>query len=309
MNYTDEQLLRETQLLVARQAHLLNSMMGDFAAKAALDAADDTKVNEWPHPDELVMVPDLPVWGMIRRVEGYARNEHQPPESGDLERLREIVQAIFNPTFVDALIAERESEHRPNGPAGAFDLAAGASEQAIGHLFCGILAHLVESASIRAKIDQGAPLTVQELVAVSGVKESTIVTNIHRGNIVSFEDGNRRYVRPAEVMPWLLMQGYVQTRHAPRVERGVISEADRYFLVPVAGDGTPFAPSQKRDGAYWIVLDNEKRPYLNYDEALAALCSSDVPRWVSNFGQVLVGLRFGRIKVSVNADPDAKSLE
>jgi hypothetical protein len=309
MNYTDEQLLRETQLLVARQAKLLNSMAGDFAAKAALDAVDDPKVGEWPHPDELVMVPDLPIWGMIRRVESYVRKEHERPDPGDLESLQEIVQAIFNRTFLDALLAERESDLRPHGPAGTFDTQAGAGEQAFGHLYCGILAHLVESASIRAKIDQAAPLTIQELSTISGVKESTIVTNIHRGNIPSFEDGNRRYVRPAEVMSWLLAQGYVQTRQTPRVDHEAVSKVWRYVLVPVAGDGTPFAPSQKRDGAYWIVSDNERHPYVNYDEALAALCSSEVPRWVSDSGQILVGLRFGRIKVSVDSEPETRGLE
>jgi len=301
MNYTDEQLLRETQLLVARQAHILNSMMGDLAAKAALEATEDDKVGEWPHPDELVMVPDLPVWGMIRRVERYVRNEHVPPEPGDLERLQEIVLAIFNRPFIDTLITERENQLRPNGPAGAFDLASGAGEQAFGHLYFGILEHLVENAVIRAKIDQGAPLTVQELSTISGVKESTIVTNIHRGNIPSFEDGNRRYVRSAEVATWLVAQGYVPTRHAPRIDYGAVSEDSKYFLVPVAGDGTPFSPSQKRDGAYWIVMEHQRRPYVHYNEALSALCSSDVPRWVSDGGQVLVGLRFGRIKVPVDA--------
>jgi len=295
MKYTDEQLFRETQLLLARQSHLINMSVGDEAAKLALQA--DSRVGDWPHPDELVMVPDLPIWELVRSVEAYVREAIELSARADLQHLNAIVRATFNDAYVRELIAERESDHRANGPAGAFESENGAGEQALGHLYSGILVHLVDLAFIRQKIDGDAPLTVQELSVVSGIKESTVVTNIHRGNLESFEEGSRRFLRPSAILKWLIASGYMPTREKTEWSASRQREDFEYAIVPMAGDGTPFDPSQMHSGAYLVVEGDQQHTHRDYREALAHLCSIDVPRWVSCGGQVLVGSRFGRIKI------------
>lgn len=301
LTYTADQLFRETQLLATELALLADYIVGEGAGLRALGVDQDSDFGQSLHPDMLHEVGGMAVWQHISRVERYVQaQEWHESVPTDTHSLGLIVERTFSP----AVIAEYEVE-KAEGDAddvsGAF--AAGAGDVPMGFFHRGILANLVALACARLKVDQGERLTMADIALLLGVKEPTVVTNAHRKNFASVEDGNRRYAEPAEALPWMIKQGYVPTR-VPAAEVATpsasMSSGDDLLFVPVARDGTWFSPGCRSGGRYTIGAKGEEVKFTNYFDALEALVKMPTPRWRranadGNRGIVL-GIRFDRIR-------------
>lgn len=122
-----------------------------------------------------------------------------------------------------------------------------------GYFHRGILADLAVRAAARLKVDQGERLTMAEIALLLDVREPTVITNAHRKNFPTVEDENRRYAEPAEVLPWMLKQGYVPTKGLPGASESAhkaepADAIDDLVFVPVARDGTWFGPDCRASG-------------------------------------------------------------
>lgn len=305
LSYTSDQLFRETQLLATELALLADYIVGEGAGLRALGVAQDSDFGQSLHPDMLHEVGGMAVWQHISRLERYVQaQEWHESVPTDTHSLGLIVERTFSP----AVIAEYEVEKVEADPVdipGAFESGAGVVP--VGFFHRGILADLVALARARLKVDQGERLTMADIALLLGVKEPTVVTNAHRKNFASVEDGNRRYAEPAEALPWMIKQGYVPTR-VPEAEVATPStpmssraeSGDDLLFVPVARDGAWFSPGCRSGGRYTIGAKGEEVKFTNYFDALEALVRMPTPRWRranadGNRG-IVSGIRFDRIR-------------
>jgi hypothetical protein len=303
--YTADQLIRETQLLATELALLVDYTVGEGAGIRALDLDPTGDFAKSRHPDDLGEVRGMAVWQYISRVERYVQHqEWHEAVPADTHSLGLIVERTFSP----AVIAEYEAE-RADADAddiqGAFE--EGAGDVPVGFFHRGILADLVALARARLKVDQGERLTMADIAMLLDVKEPTVVTNAHRKNFASIEDGNRRYAEPADALPWMIKQGYLPTRRSSAEAAPAAAEApadaradDDLLFVPVARDGTWFSPECRSGGRYTIGAKGEEQKFTDYFEALAALVKMPTPRWrranaEGNRG-IVSGVRFDRIR-------------
>lgn len=302
--YTADQLFRETQLLATELALLVDYAVGEGAGvrALALDPAGDFAHSR--HPDDLDEVRGMAVWQHIRRVEDYVQHqEWHEAVPADTHSLGLIVER----TFSTAVIAEYEAE-RADADAdaipGAFE--EGAGDVPVGFFHRGILADLVALARARLKVDEGERLTMADIALLLDVKEPTVVTNAHRKNFASVEDGNRRYAEPADALPWMIKQGYLPTRRSSGEAAPAAAEApadakagDDLLFVPVARDGTWFSPECRSGGRYTVGAKGEEVKFTDYFEALAALVKMPTPRWrrpnANGIPGIVAGVRFDRV--------------
>ena len=304
LTYTSDQLFRETQLLATELALLADYIVGEGAGLRALGLDQDSDFGQSLHPDMLHEVGGMAVWQHISRVERYAQEqEWHDAIPADTKALGLIVERTFSP----AVIAEYETEQAEGNAddiAGAFEASEG--DVPIGFFYRGILADLVARTRARLKVDQGERLTMADIALLLDVKEATVVTNAHRKNFASVEDGNRRYAEPADALPWMVKQGYVPTRlpsaaaPTPESTHSGAKEADDLMFVPVARDGTWFSPECRSGGRYTIGAKGEEVKFTDYFEALDTLVKMPTPRWrranaESNHG-IVSGVRFDRIR-------------
>lgn len=284
LTYTSDQLFRETQLLATELALLADYIVGEGAGLRALGLDQDSDFGQSLHPDMLHEVGGMSVWEHISRVERYVQNqEWHDAVPADTRALGLIVERTFSP----AVIAEYEIEQAEGDPddiPGAFE--AGAGDVPIGFFHRGILADLVARARARLKVDEGERLTMADIALLLDVKEPTVVTNAHRKNFASIEDGNRRYAEPADALLWMIKQGYLPTRRssgdAPAKTASPPTAAtagDDLLFVPVAQDGTWFSPECRSGGRYTIGAKGEEVKFTDYFEALEALVKMPTPRW------------------------------
>ncbi len=301
LTYTSDQLFRETQLLATELALLADYIVGEGAGLRALGLDQDSDFGQSLHPDMLHEIGGMAVWQRINRVERYVQDqEWHESLPADIHSLGLIVERTFSP----AVIAEYEVEKAEGDPDDiprAFE--AGAGDVPVGFFHRGILADLVALARARLKVDQGERLTMADIALLLAVKEPTVVTNAHRKNFVSVEDGNRRYAEPADVLPWMTKQGYAPT-HMPTaaavVEAKRPDTVDDLVFVPVARDGTWFGPDCRSAGRYTIGVKGEEVKFTDYFEALETLVKMPTPRWrranaEGNRG-IVSGVRFDLIR-------------
>ena len=298
--YTADQLFRETQLLATELALLADLIVGEGAGIRALNLKPGADFAQSRHPDDLGELRGMAAWQHIGRVERYVQSqEWQASVPFDTRALGLIVERTFSP----AVIAEYELEQAERSDAdvpGAFE--EGAGDLPLGFFHRGILADLVALARARLKVDQGDRLTMAEIALLLDVKEPTVVTNAHRKNFTSVEDGNRRYAEPADALPWMVKQGYVPTRlPVAEVASTPSKVSDDFLFVPVARDGTWFGPDCRDGGRYTIGAKGEEVKFTDYFEALEALVKMPTPHWRrpnNNNGKpgIVTWVRFDRIR-------------
>jgi len=278
--------------------------VGEGAGLRALGLDQDSDFGQSLHPDMLQEVSGMAVWQHIRRVEDYVQHqEWHEAVPADTHSLGLIVERTFTPAVIAEYEAERADADADAIP-GAFEEDAG--DVPVGFFHRGILADLVALARARLKVDEGERLTMADIALLLDVKEPTVVTNAHRKNFASIEDGNRRYAEPADALPWMIKQGYLPTRRsngdvAPEAAStpAEATAGDDLLFVPVARDGTWFSPECRSGGRYTVGAKGEEVKFTDYFEALAALVKMPTPRWrrpnANGIPGIVAGVRFDRV--------------
>lgn len=308
MNHTNEQLTREAQLLVAELSLLADFVIGEGAGNRALGIDADSDFAQSHHPDMLVEITGMAIWDHVTRIEDYVRDQQwHAALPSDVPALQLIVERTFSPAVVAGYELER-AEWGDEPVADAGETSAG--DVPFGCFHLGIMANLAALASARLKMDQDQRLTMADIALLLDVREPTVVTNAHRKNFVSIEEGNRRYAEPAEVLPWMVKQGYIptqmpdetgETQQEGSSPTDELIEADMVF-VPVARDGTWFSPACRSGGRYTIGAKGEEVKYADYFSALDNLVKMRTPRWrrpnVNGKPGIVTWVRFDRVRRS-----------
>ena len=302
-HYTADQLTREAQLLVTELALLADFVIGDDAGLRALGLEADSDFAQTRHPDDLGEITSMALFEHVTRVERYVRDQEWAREiASDVSALQLVVERTFSP----AVLHGYEMERQAHGEMEVLDAhEIGAGDVPFGYFHRGILADLAARAAARLKVDQGERLTMAEIALLLDVREPTVITNAHRKNFPTVEDENRRYAEPAEVLPWMLKQGYVPTKGLPgalgsthKVEPA--DAIDDLVFVPVARDGTWFGPDCRASGRFTIGAKGAEEKYSDYFTALEALVRMHTPRWhrpnANGIPGFVTGVRFDRMR-------------
>ena len=292
-NYTADQLTREAQLLVTELALLADFVIGDDAGLRALGLEADSDFAQSRHPDDLGEITSMALFEHVTRVERYVRDQEWAREiASDVSALQLAVERTFSP----AVLHGYEMERQAHGEMEVLD-AHGYHR--------GILADLATRAAARLKVDQGERLTMAEIALLLDVREPTVITNAHRKNFPTVEDENRRYAEPAEVLPWMLKQGYVPTKGLPGASGSThkaepADAIDDFVFVPVARDGTWFGPDCRASGRFTIGAKGAEEKYSDYFAALEALVRMHPPRWrrpnANGIPGIVTGIHFDRVR-------------
>lgn len=303
LTYTADQFTRETQLLVSELALLADLIVGEDAGIRAIGVGGDNDFAQSRHPDDLNEVREMEIWTHVSRIERYVRDqEWHESIAAHIKALGIIVERTFSPAVLEEYELERAELVDILEP-----MAVGAGDVPLGFFHRGILADLVALAAARQRMDRGERLTMADIALLLDVREPTVVTNAHRKNFVSIEDGNRRYAEPADVLPWMIKQGYLPTRmpeqepHAD-VPMATARDDDGFAFVPVARDGSWFGPVCRSGGRYTIGAKGEEVKFTDYFAALEALNKMHPPRWrrpnANGIPGIVTGVRFDRIRRS-----------
>lgn len=300
LSYTQDQLVREVQLLICELSLLVNVVVQEGAGQRALGIDGDSDFAQSGHPDDLVDLQRYDIWQYVEHVQRYV--EHQEwidSLPNELTLLSLAVERVFSASVVANYEKDKLENPAPDPLPGAFE--EGAGDVSTAHFYRGILVGLVSLASARLKLDKGERLTMGEIAALIGVREPTVVTNAHRKNFPTVEEGNRRYAEPADVLPWMIKNGFRPTTKAgaatePRPT--VPEDSEDVLFVPVARDGTWFSPDSRHNGRYKVGAGTNERSFADYYEALAALLRMPTPRWRTKRDGVpgiAFGVRFDRV--------------
>jgi hypothetical protein len=304
LSYTADQLTREVQLLLTEINLLVDAAIGEDAGLRALDIAPDTDFASSKHPDDLTDLHRYEVWQHVEQIERYVKQQTWADHIGsDIIWLSTLVERVFSPAVLNAYEKSRRANPAPDPLPEAFDKDAGDID--LGHFHNGILAALVAHAAARYKLDTGERLTMGEIALLLDVREATVVTNAHRKNFASIEEGNRRYAEPDAVIHWMTKNGYQPTIKggsptSPKPGRDAATQqaGDEIIFVPVARDGHWFNPGDRHDGRYVIGAGKQERRFKDYYQALDALLRMPTPRWRTKTDEVAgiaFGVRFDRV--------------
>jgi len=300
--YSEDQLVRETQLLLTHIANLNDNAIGQGAGVRALgldpqNIEGDRRFEQTQHPDDLVDLDRFDVWHQIRAVERYVQQQIPSPGiRSQVFMLRHTVQGVFSTETVAALREEREANPREDIPGRWED---GAGDVEFGHFHLGILQNLVDLASLRLKVDEGEPLLLSEIALLLDIREATVVTNAHRKKFATYEEENRRYSLPEAALPWMIKNGYAPTivkamAHANSSgPDSSFAPADEVLFVPAAKDNTLFSPECRINGRYTIGPRKEERRFTDYFAALRELNSMTTPRWRTRRPDGIPGTAWG----------------
>lgn len=158
------------------------------------------------------------------------------------------------------------------------------------------------AALARLKLDRGEPVTVHELAALTKVTSKRLQNAVYAKSEDSPIAGKDGLFLQANAQRWLdardflpsIWKEYITgkcwelepTTNAQTADERLDDATDEFLFVPEARDGTVFAPeSCLRPGTatqtpyYTIGPKGAETDYLDYDEALAALCEQKTPRW------------------------------
>jgi hypothetical protein len=302
--YTADQLTREVQLLISEIALLVEAAIGEDAGLRALGISSNADFAQTKHPDDLTEFRRYDAWQHVERVERYVKQQVWVDHIGhDITWLSIVVERVFSPAVLRGYEEGKKANPAPTPLPKAFENGAGDID--LGHFHNGILASLVAHASARYKLDTGERLTMGEIALLLDVREATVVTNAHRKNFVSIEEGNRRYAEPDAVSPWMIKNGYKPTikggtAASPKPARDAKAQelANDIAFVPVARDGRWFSPEDRHDGRYVVGAAKHERRFKDYYQALDALLRMATPRWRTkqdDIAGIAFGVRFDRI--------------
>lgn len=303
VSYTNDQLTRETQLLVTELALLADFVIGDDAGIRALGLTTESDFAQSRHPDDLGEIAGMALFKHVARVERYVRDQEWASEIPmDVSALQLAAERTFSPAVLHGYEMEREA-HGDIEVAEAHE--AGAGDVPFGYFHRGILADLVARAAARLKVDQGERLTMADIALLLDVREPTVITNAHRKNFPTVEDENRRFAEPADALPWMLKQGYIPTKGLSEAspaaqESDLAVDIDDVVFVPVARDGSWFGPGCRVSGRYTIGAKGSEEKHTDYFTALEALLRMPTPRWrrpnVNGIPGIVTGIRFDRMR-------------
>ena len=170
-----------------------------------------------------------------------------------------------------------------------------------GCMYSGILARLVEHATIRRKIDQNEPITLVEIATITEAPQSTVNTAAARGNFPTYDIGNKKFADPEAVLPWMIeKQGYLPTIRAGEKQAQVAAPSkETYYFVPVARDGSMFLPNCISGGGFRIGEKGNEVKVSDYFDALQQLNNMPTPRWrrpnANGNPGIVAGVRFDRL--------------
>ncbi|PRY80642.1 hypothetical protein [Marivita geojedonensis] len=141
---------------------------------------------------------------------------------------------------------------------------------------------IVTKAHARWKLDQGEPLTRDDLVLLSGLAEQSVRNRMAEKN--SGIDGTSDHIEADSALRWLSKQKkFVSSLWRYQDDTDVIADLETYvaepLFVPVAPDKSVFHPGLKKDGAYVVGETGSEREFTDFDEALRALQAMLVPTW------------------------------
>ena len=222
-----------------------------------------------------------PIWGLVA-------NEHRR-DLPEAQHLRDRVAAVQDmPTWVEGVCRKIDLLERlvPQPVEGRHQLVETLATRNI--------------ARARIKFDQGQPLTIHELAALSFVTPKRIQNAIYAKTDEAPVVDKNGLISPESCEAWLAARDYrpsiwkqVSALYplTPEWGEGIEFEAtepDRtiedYVFVPVANDHSMFVPSLHRsgkqgDGGYTIGAKGSEQVISDYDVALEQLRLMETPRW------------------------------
>jgi hypothetical protein len=142
---------------------------------------------------------------------------------------------------------------------------------------------------------------MHDIALLTGKRDATIATSVYRNAFKTYEHDGKRYAAVADVLPWLVENGYQPTRKdagggAPAPASNAVAE---YVFVPVARDGSVFDSSCAVGGRYTIGAKGSETKHDDYFEALDKLQRMPTPRWrrpgPARIPGIVSGVRFERI--------------
>lgn len=144
------------------------------------------------------------------------------------------------------------------------------------------LLHVINKSLARWKLDNGEPLSAEELAVLSGRALQTIKNKLagpHRELT-----GSQMRIEADVSMDWLSrLKDYHPSIWKEQQGTPAFVETDsglgEVALVPVAKDGSIFHAGLRRDGKYLVDSDGTEREIESFDEALAALQRMHFPEW------------------------------
>jgi hypothetical protein len=169
-----------------------------------------------------------------------------------------------------------------------------------GHLNIGQTLSTRDQARARLALDQSQPISLHALALLSGVTAKRIQNAIYAKTDEAPLIGKNGLIAPEACEPWLNARDYqksiwkqVSTLAPLSADWGtkvLYEESDPhrviedYIFVPVANDGSYFAPALRRkgkgtDGGFTIGPKGNEEVVADFDDALEKLAKMETPRW------------------------------
>lgn len=308
MSHTHLQLDREVRLALSETVLLADAVVGENAGLQMLGLDTESAFASSRHPDDLPPTDRYLIGQRVERLWRYVKEQVWHDElADDIFWLRMVVERVFSPTVLEGYETERAADIEQTGLArveipAPFEAGAGDVPHAYFHL--GVLAGLLGHASARLKVDQDERLAMSEIALLTGKRDATITTTAYRKVFPTYEEGGKRYAEVVDVLPWLEANGYVPTQgidYHDIPERARDLE-DEFLFVPVARDGSVFAPSCAAGGRHTIGPKGQEQKFDDFLDALAELQRMDTPRWrrpsPKGIPSIVTGVRFERMRRS-----------
>lgn len=299
MTHSPDLLDREVRLAITHLALLTEWAIGDDASLRMLDLPGDSHFPDTRHPDELPPVTDYEIGRRISTLEAYVHAQRWADTvAADIQQLRFVVEGVFPPSVVAAYEAEKAGGEWEHVPA---PFEEGAGDVPLGYFHNGLMTQLVDLAAARLKVDQDEPLTMGEIALLTGKRDATVTTTAYRKVFPTYEHDGKRYAATADVLPWLVQNGYLPTQGKDEaIDSSPTPEhVEDYLFVPVARDGSIFAPSCASGGRFTIGEKGSETRFDSYIDALEALQRMPTPRWrrpgPKGVPGIVAGVRFERL--------------
>lgn len=299
MTYSPDRLDREVRLVISRLALLAEWTIGEGADLRMLDLPTDSHFPGSRHPDELPPVTEYEIGRQVTTLESYVYAQHWADSVvSNVKQLRLVIEGVFPPSVVAEYEAEKADGEWEQVP-GPFE--EGAGDVPLGYFHNGLVSQLVDLAAARLKVDQGEPLTMGEIALLTGKRDATVTTTAYRKVFPTYEHDGKRYAAVEDILPWLVQNGYLPTqgRDDPAATTPTAECVEDFLFVPVARDGSIFAPSCASGGRFTVGEKGNETRHDNYMDALEALQRMPTPRWRRPGPQdvpgIVTGVRFERL--------------
>lgn len=154
----------------------------------------------------------------------------------------------------------------------------------------GVFGKVLQIAEARYCLDTGAPLTVDQIIVLSGLNRRSVMNAISKGGEAGLTVNSDGLISNVDACQWLARRKhFVFTKpYRPDAETGEERDAAgpntgeetvEYVFVPVTDDGAAFLPNLRRKSGYQIGKYGEERYIEDYFEALKALQAMHTPRF------------------------------